>query len=433
MKPVDILKYSLKTFRTRKFRTLLTVLGIMIGISTVVALTSLSAGFEIQIQEQIENTFGTNLVTIYSRFNRFGGDSIVFNYSDVDYLESIQHVDLIVPFIQKNVYYEYEGKNISATLIGVDFADYQTIYNNFNAYLGEIPLDTQNSSFVIGYNTYFPDWYVFKDIDDNLKIYYSYNSFEMNLSFNSYETNIVGVLNEIGEFSMSGPSDSNIYLQINKTLELFQNENGTVDGFYMIVDDTSDAVIEYIELEFQSYYGESIRIMIPTTTIDSVTDVWNTITLFLTATAVIALIVAGLGIMNIMYVSVTERTREIGILKAMGSRDSSILASFLIEAAIIGVLGGILGLVVGWIIGAIVGQFLVQVMSGLTASSTAAPGPFGQTTSILEGITAIIPVMNLEIILQALGYSILISIIFGLYPAWRAARMKPVNALRKEF
>jgi len=139
--------------------------------------------------------------------------------------------------------------------------------------------------------------------------------------------------------------------------------------------------------------------------VKSVTDV---LTIFLGGIAGISLLVGGIGIMNIMLVSVIERTREIGLRKALGARKKDILAQFLAESAILSLMGGVLGIVIGWGISILVGQIAIA------------------------NNTMIIPVINLDILLLALLFSAGVGLFFGLYPANRAANLEPVEALRSE-
>ena len=143
---------------------------------------------------------------------------------------------------------------------------------------------------------------------------------------------------------------------------------------------------------------------------------------FLSAIAAISLLVAGIGIMNTMYVSVSERTREIGILKALGIKNSSVLKIFLSETLIIGFLGGVLGLLVGYLFASVFG-------GSMLSSSSLRLGGGKASSSITTAITAI---MTPTLALQGIGFGILLSVIFGLYPAWKASKKAPVDALRNQ-
>jgi putative ABC transport system permease protein len=142
-------------------------------------------------------------------------------------------------------------------------------------------------------------------------------------------------------------------------------------------------------------------------TLDAITQVTNTLTLFLGGIAAISLLVGGIGIMNIMLVSVTERTREIGVRKALGARRRDILYQFLVESAVLSFVGGLIGVALGWLIAGLIGR--VQL-----------------------GGSAITPVVSPDSVLLATSFSIAVGLFFGIYPATRAAALEPVEALRYE-
>ena len=146
--------------------------------------------------------------------------------------------------------------------------------------------------------------------------------------------------------------------------------------------------------------------------------------IFLGGIAGIALIVAGIGIMNIMIVSILERTREIGILKSLGLKNQSILSIFLFESILIGLIGSVLGIVVGWII--------ANLFSVILSGGGFMTGMGGDGADGFMGGISMTPVLDLPLIFQALFFGIGVAVIFSLYPAWRASRLEPVKALRYE-
>jgi putative ABC transport system permease protein len=149
----------------------------------------------------------------------------------------------------------------------------------------------------------------------------------------------------------------------------------------------------------------------------------GTVETLLGGIAAISLLVAGVGIMNIMIVSLMERTREIGILKALGAKGRTVLGVFLSEALLIGILGGIIGIISGGLI--------ANVFSGMMGGGfgVMSPGGNGGVGSMFGTIT---PVITPELMIMAMFYGVLVSVVFGLYPAWRASKLDPVDALRKD-
>jgi putative ABC transport system permease protein len=185
---------------------------------------------------------------------------------------------------------------------------------------------------------------------------------------------------------------------------------------------TIDNVSEAITAAFN---GE-VSVISSTAVLDILSSVFSIIQLFLVGIAAISLLVAGIGIMNIMIVSLIERTREIGILKALGTKSRTVLMIFLSESVIIGLIGALIGIALGW------------GLANVVAIIFSGGGPFQgiggnqAATRIQSGWMTITPVLTPTVLVGALGFGIGVSVIFALYPAWRASKLKPVEALRYE-
>jgi putative ABC transport system permease protein len=194
----------------------------------------------------------------------------------------------------------------------------------------------------------------------------------------------------------------------------------------MIVQLTSsdNATVTNVSNAIKSYYGSQVTVTSSTAVLSIISNIFVIVEVFLGGIAGISLLVAGIGIMNIMIVSLMERTREIGILKALGMKSRTVLLIFLSESIIMGLLGGAIGLGLGWTLASIVARsgFLT---SGRQMVGTNQPA-FG------GGGLAITPVLSPTLFMGALAFGLIVSIVFALYPAWRASRLKPVEALRYE-
>ncbi|RLF32842.1 MAG: hypothetical protein DRN08_06180 [Thermoplasmata archaeon] len=165
-------------------------------------------------------------------------------------------------------------------------------------------------------------------------------------------------------------------------------------------------------------------VIVPTAMLDTITSALDTVEIFMGGIAAISLLVAGIGIMNIMIVSLMERTREIGILKALGMKGRTVLGIFLAEALTIGVLGGVMGIGFGYV----VSIFVSRIISGPTDGGTS----IGIRRALFSESYVITPVLTPSVALMALFFGIVVSLVFGAYPAWKASRLQPVDALRYE-
>jgi putative ABC transport system permease protein len=227
----------------------------------------------------------------------------------------------------------------------------------------------------------------------------------------SYAAQVSGVLQKVGGFGLAGPSDTGVYIPLAQAETFF----GTNQCEMIIVQlkNSNNATITDVSQAITNYFGGQVTVISSTAVLSLLSTIFGTIQLFLGGIAAISLLVAGVGIMNIMIVSLIERTREIGILKALGMKSRTVLSIFLGESAIIGLIGALAGILSGWVLANIVARLL-------------ASGAFGGTGF------KVTPLLTPEVFFGALGFGVVISIIFALYPAWRASKLKPVEALRYE-
>jgi putative ABC transport system permease protein len=236
---------------------------------------------------------------------------------------------------------------------------------------------------------------------------------------------VSAVIEEIGSFSFSGgPSDTSIYIDIEQAKTFFQTDEINQISVQTINDDeaTINGVINAIEALFE----DKVSVTAPSSILDTISSVLGIVEIFLVGVAGISLLVAGIGIMNIMIVSLMERTREIGILKALGTTNGTVLLIFLSEAAFIGVFGGVIGIGLGYILSVVAGNVISGFGSGFGG------GDFGPPPEVANTTFTITPILTPDVALLALGFGLIISVVFALYPAWRASKLRPVDALRYE-
>ena len=228
----------------------------------------------------------------------------------------------------------------------------------------------------------------------------------------TYTGQVTGVLEKIGGFGIGGPSDTGVYIPISQAETFFGTDK--CDMIIVTLANSDKATIENVTSAITDYFDNQVSVISSDAVQSLLTSVFSTIQLFLGGIAAISLLVAGIGIMNIMIVSLIERTREIGILKALGMKSRTVLMIFLGESVIIGLMGAIIGIILGW------------GLANVTASVLSS-GVFGG-----GGSFAITPLLTPEVLVGALGFGVGVSVIFALYPAWRASKLKPVDALRYE-
>jgi putative ABC transport system permease protein len=232
---------------------------------------------------------------------------------------------------------------------------------------------------------------------------------------------VAAVLDEVGGFSFGGPSDTNIYIPSLQAQGFFGSDE--CDTIIVKLSNSDQATINYVtqKIEKSEEFAGEVSVISSTAVVELLQSIISLVSLFLVGIAAISLLVAGIGIMNIMIVSLIERTREIGILKALGMRSRTVLGIFLGESVIIGVIGSVLGIVLGWGLANIVALLFSSGLFGNVGGGQAAAGALSIT-----------PVLTPTVFIGAFGFGIGVSVIFALYPAWRASKLKPVEALRYE-
>ena len=432
MRAQDILSFSFSAIKLRKLRAGLTTLGVVIGIAAIVALLSITQGLQDTITRQLQTGFATDTL-IVSTGGGFGlgaqggvgaadsGFKLFVN--DTQTINEIENVSMSMAIIQKVGYVQFGGKNRTTTIVGVDFAEYANIYSStFVAESGDIPLNPENDTVVVGQRVSDP-WKnrtLFCNVNDNVEIIWT-NATARPSKNVTYTGHVAAVLKEIGGFGV-GPSDSSVYIPISQAQSFF----GTDECDMIIVKLKNDdkTTIDSVSKVIKEAFSNEASVTSATAVLNILSSVFSIIQLFLGGIAAISLLVAGIGIMNIMIVSLMERTREIGILKALGMKSRTVLLVFLSESVIIGLLGAVVGIGSGWVLANIVAIIFRGggvFMGGNQAAAGAGAG----------GMT-ITPVLTPTVFLGALAFGVGVSVIFALYPAWRASKLKPVEALRYE-
>lgn len=398
MKFTKLIKVALSSVWSNKVRTLLTMLGIIIGISSVIILVGMGQGTQKQISDQIEK-LGTNLITV----NIMGRRTPTITDTELADLKTKPGIKEIAPLISSNVNIKAGSKSNTTTLEASTpkYAEIRKLSLQSGSFITQRDIDNRYNVLVIGTET-----------ADNI---FGYTNVVGNTMYvNGIEFTVIGVLQSQGT-SSAGSSDDRIIVPLSTGERLLKNSQPTT--FYIEAEskDKVDTAMSYLTLFLNKKYKISsdtsnttntrsyYRVMSQTSLLDTATSTTQSMTSMLAGIAAISLLVGGIGIMNIMLVSVIERTREIGTRKAIGAKRRTILLQFLIEAASVSGLGGLIGVLFGYL-GAYFG-----------------PKIFG-TTILISG----------NIVGAAFVFSVLVGVIFGIYPANKASKLNPIDALRFE-
>jgi len=399
--------------KSHKLRSLLTVLGIVIGVASVIALMSIGRGVQEFIVSQVEE-MGSDLVFVYpgsttvGGVRSAGGTATTLTLEDAEALEeNVPGVTAAIPTSSAYLQLVFEDENTQAQITGT-IPQYQDAYNlevAAGSFITE--RDYQNGERVIVIGSEVQET-LFDEVDP----------VGQQLRMGDNIVRVVGVLESKGA-SLMGSTDDAVFIPLT-TMQQTISQPRTASGGHIVntiamtvsegtgatsvVDDTT----ALLRTRHQIAAGEDDDFTVSSMEelISTISEMTNTMTLFLGAIAGISLMVGGIGVMNIMLVSVVERTREIGIRKALGARERDISQQFLTESALLSFSGGIIGVIVG--IGA----------SRLISSM----GLLGEITTVVGA----------DIVGLALAVAVGIGLFFGFYPARRAARLNPIEALRSE-
>jgi putative ABC transport system permease protein len=392
-------KMAIKSIAGNKMRSFLTILGVVIGVMAVVVLVAIGQGTTSEVTSSIEG-MGTNLLTVSIRSSR--NNSLTLEGLE-EFANSSAVISSVAPTIsQASVTLKadtitYEDGSMIATVPGYDEIRNYTLAQG--RFLKQPDLDNRSLVAVVG-----------SEVAEEL--YGTRNVLGETFSYEGYVFTIVGVLEEKGT-STTGSSDAVVMIPFTLGERIFFQKG--ISSFYASA--ASGDTVDAAQMQLESYLNQQFpddmdassgensayTVMSQSEILDTLSETTDTLTLMLGGIAGISLLVGGIGIMNIMLVSVSERTREIGIRKAVGASRGAILLQFLIEALVVSGLGGILGLLLS-----------VALMS------------------VLSNVLGIAMTLSLGVAELAIGFSLLIGVVFGLYPSNKASKLRPIEALRYE-
>ena len=388
---------AVEGFRERKFRSALNIIGILIGCTAITGLISITQGLGDEISEQLEIFGPNNIMVVPGRIQP--GRGLVgetLSWRDIEIISKIPHVELATPIIGNKVcQLNVRGKSYYSSVFGVS-AEYFTIFKNYKLADGRTLSRADNAVAVLGALVAHPmdsEEPIF-DVGDRIKMQVNVHGEDKEMVFR-----VIGIMKEIGG-TFGAEDDNSITIPLRVCQQLY-DVGGEFDYIAALVDST-DRVDEAVK-RIEDTMGDDVMVMSYETVQGLVGDVLGTIEAVLGGIAAISLIVAGVGIINTMTISVMERTREIGILKAIGAKSREVLILVLSEAIFTGLFGGIIGAILGFVLGQKVGDYINL--------------PVSFSFDLGVGVTV---------------FAIITCVVSGLYPAWRAANLNPVDALRHE-
>lgn len=412
MNILESTRLALRSLGANKMRAGLTMLGIIIGVAAVIALVSIGRGASAAITNQI-NSIGTNLLFVRPGSTQQGGvaqaqgSAATLTLEDGQALNGIEGIQAVAAEVDSFGQVVYQGNNTNARLLGVT-PEYSGVTNSQLSEGDFITAENvTGNSLVVDLGSAVAAT-LFSDGSDPVG---------QTIRINNVPFKVVGVMQSKGGTGFLSV-DNQVFVPLTTAQTRLGNagrfrggNNISVLNVQLTDSSVGTAVTDQITQVLMQRHHDTAQadftVQSEQDLLNTATSVTGALTLFLGGVAAISLIVGGIGIMNIMLVSVTERTREIGIRKAVGAKRKDILAQFLTEATVMSVLGGLAGTALGWGISKLMG-------------------------GIQLGSTAITPTVGMDAVLLATGFSLAIGLFFGIYPAMRASSLRPIEALRYE-
>jgi putative ABC transport system permease protein len=414
MKILDIFRLSLSHVKKSKMRSWLTIIGIVIGVAAVVAIISIGQGMQASVQARL-GSLGADLITVTPGFSRasggdFGGrggsgGSINLTDKDVNVIKQVPGVLYVNGMVSGRADMILGTEKTSVSISGVDIGTWRSMVTT-QLEAGRYLQPGDSNAVVIGYSLAHETF--LQPITLNRPVTIGDKTFK-----------VVGIFVQSGG-GFGGGGDNAVYMPDDPARSVITTNvprNTFTSIMVKVADPTiadkiaTDIVNKLMPSRHVNPRTRDFTVTAFATIQQQITSVVQSISLFLAAIAAVSLLVGAVGIANTMFMSVMERTRQIGLLKALGATDSEVMKLFLMESGLFGFVGGVIGIIFGIIVSIIVSAVGLRLL-----------GPGGSAS----------PVIAPELLIFALGFSIFVGVISGVAPARSAAKMNPVDALRFE-
>ena len=409
MNITTLIKEAMNSITSNKVRSFLTMLGIFIGVGAVIAMMSVGQGAQNSITDSLSSLGTQTLYLTPGNFTQTVRNAKDITNDDVEAISRLKCVEITAPVVsQTYTLSQSNGETVSATVTGV-VPGYQTVGNYEmlqGAFITQGQIEGKEMVAVIG-------------TEINQSLFGSKNAASLGetIRIMGQPYRVVGILGEKGSSNLGVSQDRNVFIPLSTAQSrLMTRQKNSVSQVSILVKseftvDQAQAEIEELLQERHNIFEgnpNDFTVMNVQEILNAVSSIMSTFTLFLGGVAAISLLVGGIGIMNIMLVTVTERTREIGLRKALGAKKGDILAQFLVESSVLSLVGGLLGIGFGLLLA--FGIARIAAMTGTELHVT----------------------VNPLIVFGATLFSIAVGLFFGVYPANKASNLEPVIALRSE-
>jgi len=407
---------AFKALKDRKLRSVLTVLGIVIGSAMIVALVASSGGLTASVSKQIEK-IGVTTITVMPTSQRNPVTDL-----DIETIREMAGVEEVIPYYSQRLTLTSGSDSISVSLFGIEQGKLQLLYKSLVLAQGALADEYDPTGVVVGSSIANPSSGSFSPVGVNDMLVLQGMAGPGSTTTPTYSFIVKGILAPFGAAGFVN-IDETVFMSLNGARMIFSS--AYYSGVYVI--GKSPDVVDSLVTSLEAYFGSNARVSSSSAFLSTVQSISSQLTLFLGSVAAVSLLVAGVGISNTMYISVMERTREIGILKAIGFRPKQILSLFLWEAAVTGLMGSIFGTLMGvglaYLLGG--GMFSFGGRNRVVGGGGGPGGPMSLSTSFS-------PVFSANLMIFSLLFPVAIAVLAGFYPAWRASRMNTVNALKYE-